>query len=49
MRPPRWLVMAPPREWERDPAQNVVRVPIRVRTWHPGFWLFVIREIWRRR
>lgn len=42
MKPPGWIVI----ENERVEGGQYV-FDLRVRYWHPGFWLFVARELWR--
>ena len=45
MKPPGWMVMDPPRLWEKAPDGESVIVNIRIRRWHPGFWWFVFETL----
>ncbi len=49
MKPPGWVVVAPKRQWRLAPDGRTVLVPVRVRLWHPGLWLEVLRTWWRSR
>lgn len=40
MRPPHWMVLT---HEGFDGAS--MRVGIRIRRWHPGWWLFVVKEV----
>ena len=46
MKPSRfgWLVFDSSRV---DGEKHELRVTLRVRRWHPGFWFFVARAVWR--
>ena len=47
MKPPGWLVIAPKSQWRKS-EDGQAEFTVRVRLWHPGFWLDVIRTLARR-
>ena len=49
MRVPGWLVMAPKSEWTLSEDRRFFNVPTRIRLWHPGFWVELVKFTWRNR
>lgn len=47
MKPPGWMTLTYLGPDPRD--DHVVLYSMRVKRWHPGWWLFVLRTLWRRR
>jgi hypothetical protein len=45
MKMPRWIVVAPKSEWRRSADGRSIEFDVRVRKWHPGFWLYAIRYL----
>lgn len=43
MRPPRWMEI---RQVGRTDDGTGMRLEIRVRWWHPSFWLFAVQAVW---
>jgi hypothetical protein len=49
VKPPGWLVIEPKSKWTLSEDGRSVNMHIRVRLWHPGFWLALLRHWWKER